>query len=95
MALDKDTVRRIAHLARIRVADAELDAVRADMDRILDFVDQLNEVDTEGVTPMTSVVQMDLRWRGDSVTSADRREDVLANAPDRERDFYTVPTVVE
>ena len=95
MSLDKDTVRRVAHLARIRVADAELDSVGRDMDRILDFVEQLNEVDTDGVKPMTSVVEMGLRWREDQVTDGDRRGDVLANAPDPERDFYTVPTVVE
>ena len=95
MALDRETVRRIAHLARIRVADAELEAVRADMERILGFVAQLNEVDTQGVEPMTSAVAMRLRQREDKVTDGDRRDQVLANAPDPERGFYTVPTVVE
>ncbi|MEZ5666254.1 MAG: Asp-tRNA(Asn)/Glu-tRNA(Gln) amidotransferase subunit GatC [Alphaproteobacteria bacterium] len=95
MPLDKDTVRRIAHLARIRVTDAELDAVRHDMERILGFVAQLDEVDTAGVEPMTSVVAMGLRWREDAVTDGDRRDAVLANAPDPERGFFTVPTVVE
>ena len=95
MALDKGTVRRIAHLARIRVADAELEAVRHDMDSLLGFVEQLNEVDTEGVEPMTSAVEMQMRRREDKVTDGDQRDAVLANAPDPERGFYTVPTVVE
>lgn len=95
MSLDKETVRKIAHLARIRVTDNELGSVAHDLDRILGFVEQLNAVDTEGVEPMTSAVAMQLRQRKDEVTDGDRRDDVLANAPDPEKGFYTVPTVVE
>lgn len=95
MSLDKDMVRRIAHLARIRVADDELGAVARDLERILGFVAQLDEVDTAGVEPMTSVVAVQLRQRADVVTDGDRREEVLANAPDRVDGFFTVPTVVE
>jgi aspartyl-tRNA(Asn)/glutamyl-tRNA(Gln) amidotransferase subunit C len=95
MSLDKDMVRRIAHLARIRVADDELEPVARDLERILGFVEQLNAVDTEGVEPMTSAVAMTLRQRPDVVTDGDRREEVLANAPDRAGAFFAVPTVVE
>ncbi|MGF1627647.1 MAG: Asp-tRNA(Asn)/Glu-tRNA(Gln) amidotransferase subunit GatC [Alphaproteobacteria bacterium] len=95
MPMDKETVRRVAHLARIRVADDELDAVASDLERILRFVEQLNEVDTAGVEPMTSAVALELRQRPDAVTDGNRRDAVLANAPDPERGFYTVPTVVE
>lgn len=95
MPMDKEKVRSVAHLARIRVADDELDAVATDLERILSFVEQLNEVDTAGVEPMTSVVAMELRQRPDEVTDGNRRDEVLANAPDPERGFYTVPTVVE
>jgi aspartyl-tRNA(Asn)/glutamyl-tRNA(Gln) amidotransferase subunit C len=95
MSLDKDTVRRIAHLARIRVTDNELGSVAHDLERILAFVEQLNEVDTAGVEPMTSAVAMELPQRPDEVTDGNRREEVLANAPDPVDGFYTVPTVVE
>ena len=95
MSLDKETVRKIAHLARIRVTDNELGSVAHDLDRILGFVEQLNEVDTDGVEPMTSAVAMKLRQRKDEVTDGNRRDDVLANAPDAAHGFYTVPTVVE
>jgi aspartyl-tRNA(Asn)/glutamyl-tRNA(Gln) amidotransferase subunit C len=95
MSLDKDTVRRIAHLARIRVTDNELRSVAHDLERILAFVEQLNEVDTEGVEPMTSAVAMELPQRPDQVTDGNRRDEVLANAPDSVDGFYTVPTVVE
>lgn len=95
MSLDKETVRNIAHLARIRVTDNELESVGHDLNRILSFVEQLNEVDTEGVEPMTSAVAMTLRQREDKVTDGNRAEDVLANAPEPMRGFYTVPTVVE
>ena len=95
MSLDKDTVRRIAHLARIRVTDNELGSVAHDLERILAFVEQLNEVDTGGVEPMTSAVAMELRQRADEVTDGNRRDEVLANATDPVDGFYTVPTVVE
>lgn len=95
MALDKDTVRNIAFLARIRIDDDELDHLAGELSHILGWIEQLDEVDTEGVEPMTSVVDMELPRRADVVTSGDRRDAVLANAPDPQDGFYAVPKVIE
>jgi len=95
MAIDKDTARRVAHLARIEVAEADLDALVAELSAILGFMEQLGEVDVSGVEPMASVTPMTLHWREDVVTDGGRRDDVLANAPDARDGFFTVPKVVE
>ena len=95
MAVDKATVRRIATLARIAVPDDDLDKLAGELSNILGWVEQLGEVDTEGVEPMTSVVPMTLRLRNDGVTDGDIRDEVLANAPERRNDFFAVPKVVE
>ena len=95
MSLDKETVAKIAHLARIHVPRQDLAPLAGELSKILDWVEQLNEVDTEGVAPMTSVVAMPARWRTDEVTDGGYPDDVLANAPEAEHGFYTVPKVVE
>lgn len=95
MPLDKDAVRKIAHLARIRVADEDLDGMAAELSRIIGWVEQLAEADADGVRPMTSVADMTLAERGDVITDGDCRDKVLANAPDREDGFYAVPKVIE
>ena len=99
MSLDKDTVRKIAFLARIRVADDALEGLAGELSNILGWIEQLNEVDTEGVSPMTSVVDMPWPKREDQVTDGDMVDDVLANATEPEKTaaggFYTVPKVVE
>lgn len=95
MSLDKATVARIAHLARIHVPEEDLEPLSGELSTILDWVEQLNEVDTDGVAPMTSVVEMTARWRKDEVNDGACADDVLANAPDAEMGFYTVPKVVE
>jgi len=95
MALDQDTVRRIAYLARIRVEDERLDQIAGELDGILHWVEQLSEVDTEGVEPMTSVTEIIPPLRTDVVNDGDCRDAVLANAPDPLDGFYTVPKVVE
>lgn len=95
MALDKTTVAGIAHLARIKVADDRLAALAGELSHILTWVEQLSEVDTENVEPMTSVVAVTLPRRKDEVTDGGYSDKVLANAPDSARDFYTVPKVVE
>lgn len=95
MALDQDTVRRIAYLARIRVEDERLDKIAGELDGILHWVEQLSEVDTEGVEPMTSVTEVIPPLRADVITDGDCRDRVLANAPDREDGFFTVPKVME
>ena len=95
MPLDIETVRNIAFLARIRVPEDELDALACELSNILGWVEQLAGVDTDGVEPMTSVVEMRLHEREDVVDDGERREDVLANAPEREDGFFAVPKVVE
>ena len=95
MALDTDTVRRIAKLARLHVDEDKLAPLADELNNILGWVEQLDEVDTEGVAPMTSVVEMALPRRDDEVTDGRCREDVLANAPEGTDGFYTVPKVVE
>jgi aspartyl-tRNA(Asn)/glutamyl-tRNA(Gln) amidotransferase subunit C len=95
MSVDTATVRRVARLARIAVSDAEAETLRAELNTILGFVDQLNEVDVAGVEPMTSVVAMRMKMRPDIVTDGDLAEGVVANAPLREAGFFVVPKVVE
>jgi aspartyl-tRNA(Asn)/glutamyl-tRNA(Gln) amidotransferase subunit C len=95
MSLDKDTVRNIAFLARIKIPDEELDHLAQELSGIIGWVEQLNEVDTESVEPITSVADMSLYRRKDVVTDGGYQARVLANAPDPEAGCYTVPKVVE
>jgi aspartyl-tRNA(Asn)/glutamyl-tRNA(Gln) amidotransferase subunit C len=95
MSIDKETARRVAHLARIEVAEADLEHLAAELSGILGFMEQLNEVDVEGVEPMTSVTPMRAAWREDVVTDGGYRDRVLANAPEARDGFFTVPKVVE
>jgi aspartyl-tRNA(Asn)/glutamyl-tRNA(Gln) amidotransferase subunit C len=95
MSVDKDTVKRVAHLARIAVSEAEAEALQGDLNTILGFVEQLNEVDVSGVEPMTSVIAMTMRQRPDIVTEGDQTDKIVANAPERADGFFVVPKVVE
>ena len=95
MSVDADTVRRIAHLARIAVADEEVGHLQGELNAILAFVEQLQEVDVTGVEPMTSVTPMQLRRREDRVTDGGYADKVVANAPLSEDNFFMVPKVVE
>lgn len=95
MSLDKATVRAIAELARIEVPEEELDHLAGELSNILTFVEQLSEVNTDGVAPMTSVAAMTLPMRQDAITDGGQVEAVLANAPDAADGFFTVPKVVE
>ena len=95
MSIDTDTVRKVAHLARIAVREDELAPLQAELNSILGWVEQLGEVDVTGVEPMTSVTPMALKRRTDEVTDGDRQADILANAPDAREGFFTVPKVVE
>jgi aspartyl-tRNA(Asn)/glutamyl-tRNA(Gln) amidotransferase subunit C len=95
MSIDKETARRVAHLARIEVAEADLAALAAELSGILGFMEQLNEVEVAGVEPMTSVTPMRLAWREDVVTDGGRPDRILENAPDARAGFFTVPKVVE
>ena len=95
MSVDVATVRRIAHLARIAVADDEVEHLREELNAILAFVEQLSEVDVEGVEPMTSVIPIEMKKRPDVVTDGAIPEDIIKNAPAAEDHFFVVPKVVE
>ena len=95
MALDKDTVIRIARLARIEVPEDQLDGLAGELNNILGWIEQLKEVDTDGVAPMTSVVEVVMPMRDDVVNDGGYPDDVLANAPDGAPGFFAVPKVVE
>jgi aspartyl-tRNA(Asn)/glutamyl-tRNA(Gln) amidotransferase subunit C len=95
MALDKATVAHIATLARIRLSESELEPLADELSHILTWIDQLNEVDTAGVAPMTSVAAAGLPMREDEVTDGGCREEILANAPRTARGFFVVPKVIE
>ncbi len=95
MAVDKDTVAKIARLARIEVSEEQQEALAGELSNILGWVEQLSELDTEGVQPMTSVVAVKLPMREDQVTDGDCADKVLANAPEPAHGFFTVPKVVE
>ena len=95
MSVDIHTVKRVAHLARIAVTDEEAKKMEVELNAILGFVEQLGEVDVEGVEPMTSVTPMAMRKRQDVVTDGDKAEDIVANAPVHEESFFLVPKVVE
>jgi aspartyl-tRNA(Asn)/glutamyl-tRNA(Gln) amidotransferase subunit C len=95
MSVDAATVRRIAHLARIAVKDEEVSHLQGELNAMLAFIEQLSEVDIDGVEPMTSVMPMDMKKRADVVTDGEIPDKILANAPATEDHFFLVPKVVE
>ena len=95
MSLDKATVAHIAKLARIEISDTELEGLAGELTSIIAWIEQLNEVDTDGVEPMTSVVEANLRRRADEVTDGGARDKVLANAPLATEGYFVVPKVIE
>ena len=95
MSIDIDTARRVAKLARIAVQEADLPGLASQLSGILGFMEQLNEVDVEGVEPMVSVTPMRLKRRADVVTDGNIQARILANAPDAREGFFAVPKVVE
>lgn len=95
MSIDTETAARVAKLARIKVEEDALPALAAEFNTILGFIEQLNEVDVEGVEPMTSVTPMRLKRREDVVTDGNQQDRILANAPDAREGFFAVPKVVE
>jgi aspartyl-tRNA(Asn)/glutamyl-tRNA(Gln) amidotransferase subunit C len=95
MSVDADTVRRIAHLARIAVAEDEVAHLQGELNAILAFVEQLSEVNVEGVEPMTSVTPMAMKKREDKVTDGGIPDDIVRNAPATQDHFFLVPKVVE
>lgn len=95
MSVDINTVKRVAHLARIAVSEDDAARMSGELNAILGFVEQLNEVDVDGVEPMTSVTPMSMRLREDKVTDGGIADAVVANAPVTEENFFVVPKVVE
>lgn len=95
MSVDKETVAKIANLARIEVSDNELESTMGELNNILDWVEQLSEVNTDGIEAMTSVVAADLPLREDKITDGGYREQVIKNAPLAEHGFFAVPKVIE
>lgn len=95
MSIDTETAARVAKLARIKVEEDALPALASEFNTILGFIEQLNEVDVEGVEPMTSVTPMRLTRRTDEVTDGGQQDKILANAPDAREGFFAVPKVVE
>jgi len=95
MSVNTEQVRHIAKLARIQMSDAEIDALVPELNNILGWVEQLGEVDTDGIEPLTAVIDQKLRLRDDVVNDGDRRDAVLANAPEAEHGFFAVPKVIE
>lgn len=95
MSVDLATVKRVAHLARIALSEDDAERMMGELNGILGFVEQLSEVDVTGVEPMTSVTPMVMRKRADAVTDGDKADDIVANAPETDRNFFLVPKVVE
>jgi aspartyl-tRNA(Asn)/glutamyl-tRNA(Gln) amidotransferase subunit C len=95
MSVDAVTVKRVAHLARIALPEADVAAMQHEINAMLGFVEQLNEVDVEGVEPMTSVMPMAMKKRADIVTDGEIAGQIVANAPQAEDDYFMVPKVVE
>ena len=95
MSVDIATVKRVAHLARIAVTTEDAERMTGELNAILGFVEQLNEVDVSGIEPMTSVIPMEMKKREDIVTDGDKPDDIVANAPASQENFFLVPKVVE
>jgi aspartyl-tRNA(Asn)/glutamyl-tRNA(Gln) amidotransferase subunit C len=95
MSVSPEQVRHIAKLARIAMSDEELDRLLPELNNILGWVEQLGEVDTDGVEPLATIIDQKLRLRDDVVTEGDIRDEVLANAPEAQHGFFAVPKVIE
>ena len=95
MSVDQATVRRVAKLARIKVKEENVERLAGELNSILHWIEQLNEVDVEGVEPMTSVVTVKMKKRADVVTDGNNPDDVVENAPATEDDYFLVPKVIE
>ena len=95
MSIDINTVRKVAKLARIRTSDTEAEVLVGEMNNILKMIAQLGEVNTDGIEPMTSVIEMKMPEREDAVTDGGIPEKIIANAPEQAAGFFVVPKVVE
>ncbi len=95
MAIDNETVKRVAFLSRLRVDDEKIEATKEEFNKILSWIEELNEVNTDNIEPLISVNDSTLRLREDEITDGNYQEAVLSNAPDKEYDYFAVPKVVE
>ncbi len=95
MAIDNETVKRVAFLSRLKVEDEKIEATKEEFNKILNWIEELNEMNTDNVEPLISVNDTTLRLREDQITDGNYQEAVLANAPDKEYDYFAVPKVVE
>ena len=95
MSVSPEQVRHIANLARISMSEEELERLVPELNAIIGWVEQLGEVDTDGIEPLATVIEQKLRLRDDAVTDGDCRDEILANAPDAEHGFFAVPKVIE
>jgi aspartyl-tRNA(Asn)/glutamyl-tRNA(Gln) amidotransferase subunit C len=95
MTIDQKTVAKIAKLSKLNIPEDEQAGVANDLNKLLDWVAQLNEVNVEGIAPLTGGNDLPLRWRDDVISDGGKTDDVLANAPSRTADFFTVPKVIE
>lgn len=95
MAIDTETVKRVAFLSRLKIDDAKIEATEKEFNKILSWIEELNEVNTDNVEPLISVNDTTLRLRDDEITDGNCQEAVLKNAPDKEYDYFAVPKVVE
>ena len=95
MSVNADQVRHVARLARLALSDDEIDRMVPELNSIIGWVEQLGEVDTDGVEPLTAVIENHLRLRDDIVNDGDCRDDILKNAPDAQHGFFAVPKVIE
>ncbi len=95
MTIDKTTVKKIATLARLEVTDSDIEYFAPQMQGLLKWIDQLQEVNTDNIEPLASVSEINLIWRKDEVTDGDKVEDILANAPEALENFFVVPKIVE
>lgn len=95
MAIDTETVKRVAFLSRLKIDDAKIEATEKEFNKILSWIEELNEVNTDNVEPLISVNDTTLRMRDDEITDGNYQEAVLKNAPDKEYDYFAVPKVVE
>ncbi len=95
MAIDNETVKRVAFLSRLKVEDDKIEPTKEEFNKILQWIEELNEINTDEVEPLISVNNVNLRMRNDEITTGNCREDILKNAPSAEYDYFAVPKVVE
>lgn len=95
MAIDNETVKRVAFLLRLKVEDDKIEPTKEEFNKILQWIEELNEINTDEVEPLISVNNVNLRMRNDEITAGNCREDILKNAPSAEYDYFAVPKVVE